>query len=177
MEKKLNSKEIYKGKILTLMRDEVCIDDKNIAYREVIHHRGGVTILAKINDKFIFVKQFRYATKEELLELPAGKLEENDISPLSAAMRELEEETGYKTNNLTFLGKVYLTPGYSDEVNYIYYTDNLIKTKQHLDEDERIDLLFLTYEQFKKAIIDHEIIDSKTIIAFAYYNEIIMKNI
>lgn len=173
MEKKKTSIEIYKGKVLTLTKDEVYIDDDKLAYREVVHHRGGVTILAKIDNKFIFVKQYRYAVQNNLLELPAGKLEISDINPTYAACRELEEETGYKPSDIKLLGKIYPTPGYSDEIIYIYYSDSLIKTHQHLDEDERIDLLYLTYEEYKKAIIEHQIEDAKTIIAFTYYSEMI----
>ena len=89
-------------------------------------HRGGVGILFKIDDKFILERQYRYAFNEEVIEIPAGKLEEGEI-PLPAAERELLEETGYRPLKMTFLGKMYPTVGYSNEEIEEMIKENKIK--------------------------------------------------
>ena len=102
---------------------------KNIlrkSLREIVHHRGGVGILFMVDNKFIFEKQYRYALNEEIIEMPAGKLEEGEI-PLEAAKRELLEETGYRPLEMIHLGDSYPTPGYSTEVIHLYYCPKAVK--------------------------------------------------
>lgn len=170
MEKKRNSTLIYDGKIIKVTKDIVYLDNGLCTTREIVHHRGGVSILAKDPEgKFLFVKQYRYALQKDFLELPAGKLEKEDETKESAAKRELEEETGYKANSLTFLGTIYPTPGYSTEPLYLFYTDQLQKSQTHFDEDERIELIKLTLEEYQKAILNGTIQDAKTIAALEYY--------
>lgn len=102
-EKTLNSKVVYDGKIITVLKDDVEVADGHKSFREVVKHSGGVVVLAIHEDKIIFVKQFRYPMKEILLELPAGKLEKGE-DPFLAGQRELEEETGYCADKWTDLG-------------------------------------------------------------------------
>lgn len=104
-EKTLNSEQIYNGKVVKVFRDDVEISDGHKSFREVVRHTGGVVILAFKENKVLMVRQFRYPMHEVLLELPAGKLEQNE-DPFLAAKRELEEETGYCANKWTDLGYV-----------------------------------------------------------------------
>ena len=89
-EKKISSKSIYKGKVINVTKDVVSCPNGNTSLREIVHHRGGVGILFKLDNKFVLERQFRYAFNEEVIEIPAGKLEEGEI-PLPAAERELLE--------------------------------------------------------------------------------------
>ena len=167
-EKKLSSKVVYDGKVIKVSKDDVLCPNGLESMREIVHHRGGVGILFKVEDKFIFEKQFRYALGEEIIEMPAGKLEEGEI-PLEAAKRELLEETGYRPLEMIHLGDSYPTPGYSSEIIHLYYCPKAVKEERHLDRDENIDLIYLTLDEIEKLIAENAIKDSKTIAAIYLY--------
>ena len=167
-EKTIKKELIYKGRVINLTKDDVLCPNGQTSLREIVHHRGGVAILYKVEDKFIFEKQYRYALNEEIIEVPAGKLEEGEI-PLEAAKRELLEETGYRPLEMIHLGDSYPTPGYSSEVIHLYYCPKAVKEERHLDEDESIDLIYLTLEEIDKLIAENKIKDSKTVAAIYLY--------
>ena len=164
-EKTLNSKTVYDGKIITVLKDDVEVADGHKSFREVVKHSGGIVVLAIHEDKILFVKQFRYPMKEVLLELPAGKLEYGE-NPFEAAKRELEEETGYCADKWTDLGYVYTSPGYSDEKLYLYKAENLHFTQCHPDEGEILQPLEIKIDDAIKMINNGEINDAKTLCAF-----------
>lgn len=164
-EKTLNSKTVYDGKIITVLKDDVEVADGHKSFREVVKHSGGIVVLAIHEDKILFVKQFRYPMKEVLLELPAGKLEYGE-NPFEAAKRELEEETGYCADKWTDLGFVYTSPGYSDEKLYLYKAENLHFTQCHPDEGEILQPLEIKIDDAIKMINNGEINDAKTLCAF-----------
>ena len=173
-EKKLSGEVVYNGKIFVVTKDEILCPNGQKAIREIVHHRGGVAILFKVDDKFIFEKQFRYALQEEIIEMPAGKLEKGE-TPLEAAKRELLEETGYRPLEMIHLGDSYPTPGYSSEVSHLYYCPEAVKEVRHLDSDENIELIYLSLEEIEKMIADNKIKDSKTVAAVFLYKQIILK--
>ena len=168
-EKRIDSVLIYDGKVIKVFLDKVLCPNGNTSLREIIHHNGGAGVLC-LNDKeeVLLVKQFRYAYKEELYEIPAGKLEINE-NPYDAAIRELEEETANKANSLEFLGKIYPTCGYSDEIIYLYLAKNTKITKTNLDEDEFIVSGFYPLDRVLEMIKNGQIVDAKTICAIQYY--------
>ena len=168
VEKKLSSEVVYDGKIFQVTKDDVLCPNGQEAIREIVHHRGGVAILFKVDDKFIFEKQYRYALQEEIIEMPAGKLEKGE-APLEAAKRELLEETGYRPLEMIHLGDSYPTGGYSSEVIHLYYCPKAVKEERHLDQDENIELIYLTLEEIEKMIADNTIKDSKTVAAIHLY--------
>ena len=108
------------------------------------------------------VKQYRYAYQEEVLELPAGKLEKGE-DPYNAGIRELEEEVGLRAESLTSLGSMYPSCGYTNEIIYLYKANNVKEVKRHLDVDENIDIYYFTLDEIVKMINDGTIKDSKTI--------------
>lgn len=173
VEKKLSSNVVYDGKIFTVTKDDVLCPNGEKAIREIVHHRGGVGILFKVDDKFTFEKQYRYALQEEIIEMPAGKLEKGEV-PLEAAKRELLEETGYRPLEMIHLGDSYPTPGYSSEVIHLYYCPKAVKEVRHLDSDENIDLIYLTLEEIEKLIAENTIKDSKTVAAIYLYKSKIL---
>ena len=170
-EKTIKKETIYNGKVINLTKDEVLCPNGQVSLREIVYHRGGVAILFKVDDKFIFEKQFRYALNEEIIEIPAGKLEEGE-QPLEAAKRELLEETGYRPLEMIHLGDSYPTPGYSSEVIHLYYCPKAIKEERHLDSDECIELIYLTLEEIEKMMKDNIIKDSKSVAAIYLYKSL-----
>ena len=173
-EKTIKKETIYDGKVIHVTKDEVMCPNGEKAIREIVHHRGGVGILFQVNGKFIFERQYRYAMQEEIIEMPAGKLEEGE-TPLEAAKRELLEETGYRPLEMIHLGDSYPTVGYSSEVIHLYYCPNAIKEERHLDSDENIDLIYLSLEEIDKMIADNTIKDSKSVAAIYLYKSKILK--
>lgn len=167
-EKTIFKESIYKGKIIEVEKHKVSLPNNETAYREVVKHNGAVAICALTPDQqVILVKQYRKALEQELLEIPAGKLEPGEDRE-SAAMRELEEETGYKAKKLTLIGEVYGTPGFSNEKISVYFADNLVEGKVNLDEDEFVEKVLYSLDDVKKAVEARTIEDAKTFIAFQH---------
>lgn len=164
-EVQLKSEEIFKGRVVHLYKDEVELENGKHTTREVIRHPGGVCVAAlDENLNILLVQQYRYPSATELLELPAGKLEYGE-DPSACGARELEEETGYTTKTLSLLGKLYPTPAYTDEIIYIYYTNNLIKKEQKLDDGEFLTVIKMPFWDVYKKVLTGEILDAKTQIA------------
>ncbi len=169
MEKKLNSKTIYEGKVVKLTVDDVLCNNDINSVREVVHHNGGAAVLVVVDNKVLLVKQFRYPFGREIYEIPAGKLEKNE-DPLIAAKRELEEETGYIANNITDLGEMYPTVGFCNEVIKLFLTTDIKKGHLNLDHDEFIEIEFIDIDIVNEMIMKNEINDSKTICALYKYS-------
>lgn len=159
---------VFEGKIINVRRDEATLPDGKPCTREVVEHPGGACVLAVKEGKVVLVRQFRYAYGEELLEIPAGKLERGE-DPMLAAKRELEEEAGLIADSLEHLYTIYPTPGYTDEKIYIYEAKGVRAGHTHPDEDEFLDILFLPVEEVAEKIRSGEIKDAKTIIAVQHY--------
>lgn len=168
-EKTISSQKIYQGKVINVRKDEVLCPNGLTSVREIVSHHGGVGILIKVDNKFIIERQYRYAFDEEMYELPAGKLEPNENDPLEAAKREALEETGYRPLEMIHLGNMYPTCGYSDEIIHLYYAPKVVKEERHLDNDEFIDLLYLSIEEIEEMIKKGEIKDSKILSALTLY--------
>lgn len=169
MQKKLSSESIYKGKIFEMTRDHVEIENGAHVTRDVIHHHGGVAVLAIQDTCILLVSQYRYAASCEMLEIPAGKLELNE-DPYTCGLRELEEETGYTAEKLELYAAFYSTPGFCNEKLYVYEAINLEKVEHPLpmDEDECIEVMWIPVEEAYAKIQKQEIVDAKTIIAIQY---------
>lgn len=161
IEKTIKSNVVYDGKILRLNCDDVEANGLQVK-REIIHHHGGVCVLAIYEGKVVMVKQYRYAYGEEMFELPAGKLEKGEDS-YQAGLRELEEEVGLKAESLTDFGVMYPSCGYTNEKIHLYKANNLTRVNRHLDPDENIDVYYFPLEKVLKMIEKDEINDAKTI--------------
>src|SRR5690625_750161 len=124
------TKHIFSGKIISLQVDDVLLPNGQTSKREIVKHSGAVAVIPITNDnKIICVEQYRKPLEQSLVEIPAGKLEPGE-KPEITAVRELEEETGYTTNHLTCVTSFYTSPGFADELMYIYLTDELIPLDQ-----------------------------------------------
>lgn len=162
-EKTLNEKVVFEGRIITLHVDDVELPDGSKSIREVVEHSGGVCVAALTEDmKLKFVRQFRYPYKRVLLELPAGKLEKGE-NPLTAGIRELEEECGVVADKVVSLGQVYPTVAYCSEVIHLFLATGLHETEQHLDEGEFLDIEEIELKTAAEMVMNGEISDSKTV--------------
>lgn len=164
-EKKLSSELIYDGKIIKVCRDTVLLENGNRTYREVVHHSGGVCVLAVDDDKNVYmVRQFRYPYSSVLLEVPAGKREIGE-DPYECGIRELKEEIGATAKKVVPLGKLYPTVAYNTEVIYMYLATGLEFSDQRLDEGEFVDVVKMPFDEAYEMVLRDEIPDSKTQIA------------
>lgn len=161
-EKTISSESIYDGKIIKVKKDTVLLENDTVAFREVIMHPGGVCIVPITHDdEVIFVRQFRYPYNKQLLEIPAGKLDTGE-KPLECGKRELLEETGCTAKQYTFLGELYPTPAYLDEIIYMYMATELSYAEQNLDEDEFLEVEYIPLKKAVNMVLSGEIKDSKT---------------
>lgn len=168
-EKKISGEVIYDGKVVKLEKDKVLCPNGTESYREIVRHNGGSAILCiNENNEILMIKQFRYAYNEVMYEIPAGKLEKGE-DPKDAAIRELEEETAMKANDIQFLGKIYPSCGYTSEKIYLYLVKNYHQTKTSFDDDEYIITQYIPLEKVKEMILNGSIKDAKTICAISYY--------
>lgn len=172
-EKTIKRQEIFKGHIFTVAVDDVELPNGlGQAKRELIFHKGAVCILAITpEDKIILVKQYRKAIERLSIEIPAGKLEVGEAgSEEEAALRELEEETGYISSKLTLLHDFYSAIGFCNERLRLYLADKLVKVEnpRPKDEDEVIQLLEVSLEEAVSLIESGDICDAKTIMAIQY---------
>ncbi len=169
-EKTIQTEEIYNGKVVKLRVDEVSLPNGKTSKRELLSHQGAAAVIPVTKDnKIVFVRQYRKAIEKMLIEIPAGIIDKGE-QPERTAVRELEEETGYTAKALTFVTSFYSTPGFTDELIYIYYTNELellSEVKQN-DDDEFVELIELTLAEAKEYMKEQQIHDAKTNYAILY---------
>ncbi|MFD1360622.1 NUDIX hydrolase [Lentibacillus salinarum] len=169
-EKTIQTETIYDGKIVKLQVDDVTLPDGKTSRRELVKHAGAVGIIPITKDnKIVFVEQYRKPLEKSLVEIPAGKLE-NGEEPSVTALRELEEETGYTASSPTFITSFYTSPGFADEIMYLYLADDLepVENAASGDDDEFIELLELTLDEARQYVNEQRIHDAKTNYAILY---------
>ena len=165
-EVKTGSQEIFDGVILHLYKDTVQLPNGKPATREVIRHVGAVGVIPITEDgKVIVERQFRYPLNRVVTEIPAGKLDSFTEDRLSAARRELEEETGYIAGEWIELGDYYPTPAYCDERITLYLARDLSQGQRHLDEDEFLNFEAVPLTELVADVMAGRITDGKTQVA------------
>lgn len=166
---RLDRKLKYQGTILKIYEDTVLANGHE-AHWDFIHHDGAAAVVPVMDDgKILMVRQYRNALDRYTLEIPAGKLDEPGEPTIECASRELEEETGYRSDNIEYLITVNTTIAFCDEKVDIYIAKNLIPSHQNLDEDEEIELGAYTIEELQEQILSGKITDGKTIAALMSY--------
>lgn len=160
------SQEIFDGVILHVFKDTVQLPNGKEATREVIRHVGAVGVIPITDDgKVIIERQFRYPLNRVVTEIPAGKLDSTAEDRLSAAKRELEEETGYTAKEWVSMGDYYPTPAYCDERITLYLAQGLELGQRHLDEDEFLNFEFVPLADLVDDVMAGRITDGKTQVA------------
>lgn len=169
--KRLDRQLKYKGNILTIYEDTIEANG-HMAHWDFIHHNGAAAVVPVTKEgKILMVRQYRNALDRYTLEIPAGALDHPQEPKLDCAHRELEEETGYKTDKekMEFLISVNTTVAFCDEAIDIFVARELEPSKQNLDEDEYIEVEEWTVEDLEQKIYRGEMTDGKTVAAIMAY--------
>jgi 8-oxo-dGTP pyrophosphatase MutT (NUDIX family) len=165
---RIGSNEIWSGKIATVRVDRVRYDDGEEADREVVAHPGAVAIVAHDGEHLYLVAQPREPVDQQsLLELPAGKLDEEGEEPLATAKRELAEEIGKGAREWQHLTSFFGSPGFSDEEVHIYLATDLYDESAEVDENERIEIKQIPLTELDATIKACR--DSKTLVGLLWF--------
>lgn len=176
-EKSITSTSVYDGKVISLRVDEVTLPNGKTSKRELIKHPGAVAIIPITKEgKIVLVEQYRKALERSLIETPAGKLEPGE-SPEITARRELEEETGYGCEKLTFIQSFATSPGFADEIIHMYVAEGLYKIENSasLDEDEFVEIIEATIDEAELMMKNGQIFDAKTAYSVLWVKEYLQK--
>jgi ADP-ribose pyrophosphatase len=169
-EKTIHATTIFEGKVIKVVHEDVELPNGKQSKREIVKHPGAVAVIPITKEnKILLVEQYRKPLERSIVEIPAGKLEKGE-KPEVTALRELEEETGYTTNKLTFVTSFYTSPGFADELIHIYLAEDIEKVENPLspDEDEFVELMECTLEEANKLADEQRIFDAKTAYALQY---------
>lgn len=162
----------YHGVVVDIYADTMLMPDGRTTVWDYIHHNGAAAVIPVMDDgKILLVKQFRNALDRVTLEVPAGKLDYPEEPKIDCAHRELEEETGYRSDHLEYLLSVNTTVALCNEIIEVYVAEHLIPSHQHLDEDEFVDVQAYELEDLCQMIYRGEICDSKTVAAILAYKD------
>jgi len=174
MKKKFNVKKrkvIFSKGPIHLVDCDVAMPSGKLLSRQILEHPGSVVIIPRLaRDRYVLVRQFRFATKSWLWEFPAGGRELGE-SIQQTAKRELMEEIGYRPRKLKKLLEFYPTPGISGEKMYLYLAEQLVPATAPQDEDEELEVHEFTSRQIERMVRQGKIIDAKTILGFLYINK------
>lgn len=166
----LSSEPILDGGFICITRDQIRLPNGKETQRVVVRHPGAACVLAVTPDEqVIFVRQWRYATNQALLELPAGKLDAGE-DPAVCALRELAEETPYCAERVELLATFFTAPGFCDEKMYLYQAHGVSANSQlQPDQDEFVETVLLSRAEVQQAIQNNAIQDGKTLIGLQYW--------
>ncbi len=160
----LSAEPFFHGKVFTAEKRKIKLEDGSLADREIILHGGGVAIVAlDEEDRLLMVRQYRSGVGQELLELPAGKLEPGE-DPETCGRRELEEECGLTTDRMTPFTVLYPTPAYCSEKIHIFKAGRLLPGRAHLDEGEFLSVERVPFREALSLALEGKIEDAKTLV-------------
>lgn len=165
--KKLKTDLKFKGIIIDAYESQFKNGEKNLRIEQVTHP-GGVCVAAITKDNTVLlVKQYRFGIEKDLIEFPAGLIDPGE-DPMDTARRELQEETGYLAHHIEGVGHLHLSPGYSNEITYLYFAKDLEYVGTNFDENEEITIIEIPLETFYDMCDTNQFTDAKTV-ALAYY--------
>lgn len=158
---------VFEGKVITVEENTVELPNGNTATREVVYHKGAVCVIAIVDEYMYFVKQFRFAPDEILLEIPAGKIEVGE-APEVTAEKELKEEIGGVARDIKKLHEFYVSPGFSNELVYLYEASGITLESQALEDDEFLELEKIHVSKLSELLKSGRVRDAKTIVAIQH---------
>lgn len=162
----LGERFIVNGSFLEVARRHYLAAGGRSARREIIRHPGAVAMVPVIEDDVVLISQHRVAVGEDLLEIPAGKCDEPGEAPAATARRECEEEIGFRPKKLTLLRTFYTTPGFTNEIIWLYLAEELeaVQSRPAGIEEEQAEVIRLPVAEALRMVRDGEIRDAKTLI-------------
>ena len=164
-EKSISSDYVYRGKILDVRLETIMLPEGKTGQREIVDHGDSIVVVPVDKDnQIVLVKQYRKALEAFLLEAPAGGIEE-DETPNDAALRELQEEIGYTSDSIEYMGGFWIAPGFCNEYMHSYIARDLIESQLPPDEDESIEIVSVPISEIPDLIRSGEIEDAKSIYA------------
>jgi ADP-ribose pyrophosphatase len=170
---RLATRDIFRGRTIHVAVDRVRLPNGREMDMELVHHSGAAAVVPLLADgSVLLVRQYRYATGGWLLEIPAGKLDPGE-SPESCAVRETEEETGYRPGQLQPLGWIWTSPGFADEKIWLFLATGLEQTAQVLGDDEVLSLERMPLAEAVEKAARGEINDSKSAVALLRVREVL----
>lgn len=160
---------VHKGRIIDVYQDEMLTPSGDKVIYDIVEHKGAASMVAEDGEgRILMVRQYRSAIQKETLELPAGGINPGEDFK-TCAMRELEEETGFRPEYAEHLIDVYTSVGFCNEKIYIYYTDSLVPSSQNLDDDEYVNVEWYTMDELISLIMQGKIEDSKSVAGILAY--------
>lgn len=167
-ERVIKTEHIYQGRIVSLRIDTIAFPDGGTASREIVEH-GDVIAVVPVDDEgnLVLVQQYRLATGQTLLEIPAGGIDPGE-TPEQAVQRELQEETGFRADHIERLTGFYVAPGYCTEYIHLYLATGLQPSQLRPDSDERIEVTKVSLAHALDMVASGEIKDAKSIIGLLY---------
>lgn len=158
----MSERRVQRGARFELITERVTLPNGRSTLVDLLKHPGAAAVLPFLDDgRVLLIRQYRHAAGGELLEVPAGKLDPGE-APEGCAMRELEEETGYRAGRLEPIGAIWPSPGFTDEKIHLYTAHDLRPTEQRLEDDELIELVPMTFEDAIEGVRSGAIDDAKT---------------
>jgi ADP-ribose pyrophosphatase len=163
--KRLSTERVYAGRLLKIDRDRVELPNGGTTDLEMVRHPGAAAVVPFVSDnEILLVRQFRYAAKGFIYEVPAGTLQQGE-APEACAAREIQEEVGHKAGRFEHLASIYTTPGFTDEVIHLYIGRDLTPVPQNLDHDEVLTVERVRFKEAIDMIRDGRLVDAKSICA------------
>jgi ADP-ribose pyrophosphatase len=169
----LSTAQLYAGKIITLNRDEVRFPDGTSHEFDIARHSGAAAVVPFLSDpqgeepQILLLRQYRYAADGYIYEIPAGRLDKNEL-PATCAARELKEETGCTAERIEPLTSILTTPGFTDEVIHLFMATGLTHGEPNREADEFVDLVIVRLSEALELVRDGIITDSKTALALMF---------
>ena len=175
--KRIKRELVYKGSILDIYKDTMQLPNgKTEEWDYVAHRMGAAAVLPVLRDgRIVMVRQYRNALERETLEIPAGCRDSLTEDTLVSASRELEEETGYRSDDISFLISLKTTVAFCNESIDVYLAKNLVKGEQHLDDAEAIEVEIHSLDELCGMIYKGQLQDSKTVSAILAYSNLLNK--
>lgn len=174
--KLLSSKTVFTGKVFSVRHDEVSEPGGVVAGRDIVVHPGSVVVMPVFPDgKILLIRQYRHTAQDFLWELVAGRVDQGE-SPVAAAHRELGEETGYSARRLKKLLEIFPSPGFVDEIMWIFAATGLTEGSAHPEEDERIEARRFSLREAERMIRSGKLRDAKSIAGILYYSRFLHRH-